>query len=160
MTNGRTDAEAQAALEEIGRSRRQVIDEIDMPHWYWLGLATGWIALGFATDLHHPWLTAAGTLAFGAVHAAASHLVIGGRHRTGQLSVRADVAGRRTPLLVFLGLVGLAVLTIIGALMASADGARHPATIASTVVAALIVFGGPQFMVAVRRRATRSALEP
>ena len=157
MTSSVTDAEAMAALDAIERGRREVIAEIDMPTWYWWGLALGWIGLGVVTDLRHPWLTVAATLVFGAVHAAVSQLVIGGRHRTTQLSVRAELAGPRTPLLVIAGLLGLAGLTITGAVAASADGARHPVTIVSIVVAVLIVFGGPRLMAAIRRHATRSS---
>lgn len=43
MANDVTDDEARAALDAIERSRLQVIDEIDMPRWYWWGLAVGWI---------------------------------------------------------------------------------------------------------------------
>ena len=68
MANDITDAEARLALRSIEERRRQVIAEIDMPRWYWWGLALGWIGLGFVTDLGHPWVTAAATLAFGAVH--------------------------------------------------------------------------------------------
>ena len=156
MTNGATDAEAQAALSAIERGRRQVIEEIDMPRWYWWGLALGWIALGIVTDFRIAWLTAAATVAFGAVHSSVSQRVVGGRRRTTQLSVRADVAGRRAPLLVFAGLVGLAAVTIAVAVAASADGARHPVTIASVVVAVLILLGGPRLMAYIRRRAARS----
>ena len=65
-----TANEARAALDSVERGRRQVIDQIDLPYWYWFGLALGWIALGFITDLKHPWLTTAGTLLFGAVQSA------------------------------------------------------------------------------------------
>ncbi|HEY0397704.1 MAG TPA: hypothetical protein VGF00_04925, partial [Acidimicrobiia bacterium] len=82
MSNELTDAEAQAALDQIERSRRQVIEEIDMPTWYWRGLAVGWIALGVATDVRNPWLTVAATLGFGAIHASVAQVVIGGRRRT------------------------------------------------------------------------------
>jgi len=157
MPNGVTDDEARAALDAIERSRLQVVDEIDLPRWYWWGLALGWVALGVVTDLGHPWVTAAGMLIFGAVHASVAQLVIGGRHRTPQLSVRSDVAGRHTPLLVLGGLVGLAGLTIAGALAANADDARHPVTTASIFVAVLIVLGGPRLMAVVRRRAARSS---
>ncbi|MBV8944700.1 MAG: hypothetical protein JOZ95_04715, partial [Solirubrobacterales bacterium] len=51
--------EARGALDAIDRGRRHVIDEIDLPTWYWWGLALGWIGLGVITDLKHPWLTAA-----------------------------------------------------------------------------------------------------
>ncbi|MDQ6697974.1 MAG: hypothetical protein M3Z46_11025 [Actinomycetota bacterium] len=154
--NGLTYRQAQAALDDIERGRRQVINEIDMPRWYWWGLALGWIGLGITTDLRHPWLTLLATFVFGAAHSSVSHLVIGGRHRTADISVRADVAGRHTPLVMVIGLIGLAGLTVVGALAASADGARHPVTAASIVVGLLILFGGPRLMAAVRHRAARS----
>ena len=85
-----------AALDTVERGRRRVIAEIDMPRWYWWGLALGWIALGYVTDLEHPWLTAAATLAFGAIHAGVAPRVINGRHRTDQLSVRQRRGRART----------------------------------------------------------------
>jgi len=64
-----SDAEAQLALSSIEQRRRQVMAEIDMPRWYWWGLAAGWVGLGILADLDHPWLTLAVTLGFGAAHA-------------------------------------------------------------------------------------------
>jgi hypothetical protein len=157
MATELTQAEAQHALEEIERNRRRVIEEIDMPGWYWGGVAFGWIGLGVVTDLQHPWLTVVATLVFGAVHAGVSQMVIGGRRRTTQLSVRADLAGHSTPLVVLAGLIILAGATMAGALAASADGSRHPVTTASIGVALLVLFGGPRLMAALRRRAVRSS---
>src|SRR4029453_19567475 len=91
------DTEAQLALSSIEQRRRQVIAEIDLPRWYLWGVALGWVALGVFTDLGHPWLTAATTLLFGAVHSAVAQRVLSGRHRSPQLSVRADVAGPPLP---------------------------------------------------------------
>jgi hypothetical protein len=145
--------EAHGALDAIDRGRRQVIDEIDLPTWYWWGLALGWIGLGVITDLEHPWLTAAATLVFGAVHSAVAPRVASGRHRTHQVSVRADVVGRRTARLVVGSVAALGVVTVAAALAASADGARHPVTIASVLVAVIIVLGGPRLLAAIRRRA-------
>jgi hypothetical protein len=153
MEHDMTQVEARSALDTIERSRRRVIDEIDMPRWYWWGLAVGWIALGYVTDLDHPWVTSAATLAFGAIHASVAPRVIDGRHRTDQLSVRRDVAGRHLPRLVIGALLGLALVTIAGAVAAKADGAGHPVTIASVLVAVMIVLGGPQLVAAYRRRA-------
>jgi hypothetical protein len=147
-----TPLQARAALDTIDRGRRRVIDEIDLPRWYWWGLALGWIALGYVTDLGHPWVTSAATLAFGTVHASIAPRVIHGRHGSDRLSVRRDVAGRRLPRLVIGGLVGLAAVTIAGAIAAQADGAGHPVTIASVLVAVIIVLGGPQLVAAFRRR--------
>jgi hypothetical protein len=53
MANDITDAEARLALRSIEERRREVIAEIDMPRWYWWGLALGWIVLGFVADLDH-----------------------------------------------------------------------------------------------------------
>jgi hypothetical protein len=155
MANDITDAEARLALRSIEERRRQVIAEIDMPRWYWWGLALGWIGLGFVTDLGHPWVTAAATLAFGAVHAGVASHVLSGRHRSSQLSVRADVAGPSVAAVVIGFLLGLAAVTVALALLAEADGAGHPVTAASIVVAVAVLFGGPTLMAAVRRRAER-----
>jgi hypothetical protein len=154
-----TPEQARSALEAVDRSRLHVINEIDLPRWYWWGLAVGWIGLGYVTDLKHPWITAAATLAFGAVHSAVAPRVVSGRHRTPQLSVSAELAGYRTPGLVLGGLLALAGVTVAGALAASADGADHPVTIASMFVAVIIVLGGPQLLASVRRRAARGAAQ-
>jgi hypothetical protein len=150
-----TQSDAQLALEAVEREQLRVVDEIDLPRWYWWGLALGWIALGYVTDLKHTWLTAAATLLFGAVHASVASRVVGGRHRSANLSVRRELAGARTPALVIGGLIGLACLTILAAVLASADGARHPVTMASVLVAVVILLGGPQLLAHVRRRAAR-----
>jgi hypothetical protein len=152
-----TPQEARAALDTIERGRRRVIDEIDLPRWYWWGLALGWIGLGYITDLKHPWVTAAATLVFGAVHSAVAPRVASGRHRTQQLSVREELTGRRTARLVIGCVASLAIVTIAGALAASADGARHPVTIASAFVAVIIVLGGPQLLAWVRRRTAQAS---
>ncbi len=156
--NDITAAEASEALARIDRSRRQVIDEIDMPRWYWIGLAAGWVALGVVTDLKHPLATFIATLAFGAVHAVVSGIVVGGRHRTSGARIRADVAGRSNPVIIGLCLIGLAALTAAGAIAASADGARHPVTAVSIAAAIMILLGGPRVMVAIRRHAQRVSL--
>jgi hypothetical protein len=150
-----TPQEARAALDTLDRDRLRVIDEIELPRWYWYGLALGWVALGFITDLKHAWITAVATLLFGAIHATVAPRVASGRHRTQRLSVSAELAGRHTFRLVIGGLIALACLTIAGSLAASADGARHPVTIASMFVAVTIVLGGPHLLASVRRRAAR-----
>jgi hypothetical protein len=148
-----TAEEARAALAVAERGRRQVVEEIAIPGWYWWSVALGWVALGVITDLKHAWLTSAATFAFGAVHSAVAPRVIDGRHASRALSVRAEVVGRRLSFVVLGGLIALAGVTVGGALAASADGARHPVTIASVPVAVAIVLGGPRVLEIVRRRA-------
>ncbi|MEO5902107.1 MAG: hypothetical protein ABIR68_18520 [Ilumatobacteraceae bacterium] len=155
MSDDVTATGARQALDAVQLGRQHVVDEIDVPRWYWATLAGGWIVLGFLTDLGHPWLTVVATLVFGAAHASISQTFAGGRRRTGRLSIRADVAGRRAPLLVIGWVAALGLVTIIAALGAHADGARHPVTMASILVAAMLVFGGPQLMASIRRHAVQ-----
>jgi hypothetical protein len=107
------------------------------------------------TDLGHPWLTLVATFLFGAVHSAIAQRVLSGRHGSSQLSVRADVVNRRIPFIVIGFLLTMGAVTVGLALLAEADGAGHPVTIASVVVAVAVICGGPNLMAAVRRRAQR-----
>jgi hypothetical protein len=152
--------EARAALDSVEQGRRRVIDEIGLPQWYWWGLALGWIVLGWITDLNNSWLTAVATVVFGAVHSAVAPRVIDGRHRSHQLTVRADMVDRHLPALVLGGLIILAGITVAGAVAISADSANHPVTITSIFVAVIIVLGGPRLLAAVRRRAMRNSARP
>lgn len=147
--------DAARALDEIELRRRQIISEIDVPHWYWLFLALGWVALGLVTVAGMPWLSVVATVAFGAVHSAIAARTIDGRHGSSQLSVHADVAGRRVRGLVISFLLALVAVTIGIALVADALGAPQPALIASIVVAVLVLVGGPRVMALVRHRAAR-----
>jgi hypothetical protein len=146
------EADAQLALGTIEQRRREVIAEIDMPRWYWWGVALGWVALGVISDLQHPWATLAATLVFGAVHSTVAQRVLSGRHGSSQLSVRADVVDRRIPALVIGYLLVLGGATVGLALLARADGAGHPVTWASVIVALAVLGGGPSLMAAVRHR--------
>lgn len=152
-----TPLQARAALDTIEHGRQRIIAEIDLPRWYWAGLALGWIGLGLVTDLASPWITVGATFAFGTIHAAVARRVLSGRHRTQDLSISAEVAGRQAPRLVIGGLVLLTGLTVAGSLAANADGAGHPVTVASIVVAVMIMLGGPRLLAVVRRNAARAA---
>jgi hypothetical protein len=148
-----TPDEARAALAVAERARRQLVDEVAIPGWYWWSVALGWVLLGVIADLKHGWLTTLATLVFGAAHSTVAPRVIDGRHRLREISVRAELVDRRLPAFVLGGLIILAALTVAGALAASADGARHPVTTASVPVAVAVVCGGPLLVDAVRRRA-------
>jgi hypothetical protein len=160
MSEKPNETEAASALESIRRGRETVIAEIDLPSWYWWGLAGGWIVLGYVSDLHNVWLISGATLAFGAAHASVAHWVIGGQQRSSQLRIRSDVAGRFTPLLIVGCLLALVALTILGAVVDSVNGGSHPVTVASVAVAVIIVIGGPRLMSLVRRRAAKRLAQP
>ena len=153
MSHDIGEDEARLALDTVEHRRLQVIAEIDVPRWYWWGLAAGWVGLGVITDLGHAWVTLVATFAFGTVHSVVAQHVLSGRHGSRQLSVRRGVVGRHTPLVLVGLLVGLAAVTVGLALLAEADGAGHPVTMASVVVAVAILCGGPAVMAAIRRRA-------
>ena len=155
--NDISEADARLALGSIEQRRRQVIAEIDMPRWYWWGVALGWVALGVVADIGNAWATAAATLVFGAVHSTVAPRVLSGRHKTRRLSVRADVVSRYTPALVLGFLVAMALVTILVGVLLYEDGAGHPVTIASVIVALAVLCGGPSLMAAVRRHAEQSA---
>ncbi len=156
MSNSIGESDARSALTAVEYSRQQVIAEIDMPRWYWLGLAAGWIGIGVIFDVGPGWLVVASTLVFGAAHAAAAQNVLSGRRRSGALSVRAELVGTHVRALVIGFLVGLVMLTVAAALLIDADGADHPATIAGVMAAIAVALGGPELMAAVRRRALRN----
>jgi hypothetical protein len=94
---------------------------------------------------------------FGAVHATVSQRLLAGRQRRGDVKVRADVAGHRVVVLVIGCLIGLVGVTIAAALLANADGAEHPTTMASVLAAVMILLGGPRLMDAIRADAIRRA---
>jgi hypothetical protein len=151
-----TPQEAQAALDAAQRGRLRVIDEIGLPTWYWVFLAVGWIALGLLADLEHAWISAIATFVFGAANASAMSRVASGRHRSGSLSVRASVAPSNSAGILTAALLFLGALTVGLALAARADGADHPVTAASIVIATIIILGGPRLFEIVKRNAARA----
>jgi hypothetical protein len=153
MNNEVTEAEARLALSSIGQRRQQVIAEIDVPSWYWMSLASGWVVLGVLAQFGPAWATTAGTVVFGAAHAAVAPRVLSGRHASPRLSVHSDLVSRRVPVLVIGFLILMTAATVALALIANADGARHSALLASVVVALLVLLGGPRLMDAIRHRA-------
>ncbi|MEV0247541.1 hypothetical protein AB0H76_13195 [Nocardia sp. NPDC050712] len=143
--------QARAALDAVERARQRVAEEVGLPRGYWWAMAAGWVALGVIGDLGPQWLVIAATLLFGAGHAFVASRLLNGRRRTDQVRVSADVAGRRTPIVVVGMLVALVVLTIGVAMALHADGDRNPGIWAAVLVAAVIGFGGPEILRVLRR---------
>jgi hypothetical protein len=150
--------EARAALDVVDRGRLSVVEQIAVPAWYWWSVAVGWVVLGVVTDLGHPWATTAATFVFGAVHSAVAPRAVNGRHGSDRLSVRAEVAGRHVAALVLAGLVLLAGVTVAAAFVLDADGAGHPVTASSVLVAVTVLLGGPMLLARVRRAARTAVL--
>lgn len=154
MSKDISEDDARQALRSIDEDRRRVIAEVDLPRWYWWGLATAWVALGVATDFDNVWVTSAATLLFGAVHAAVASRLFSGRHKSSQMSVSASTVGRRVPIILMTCLIGLATASVAVGFAVDADGAEHASTIAACFAAVAILCGGPTLMVSIRRRLT------
>jgi hypothetical protein len=156
MTVPISESEAQFARSSIERRRQQVVAEINVPTWYWLFLAAGWVLLGVLADFGPAWATIVTTLLYGAVQAGISPRVLSGRRASPQLSIRGDLVSRRFPVLVIGFLLVMTAATVGVALVLHADGARHAAIWASVVVALLVLVGGPTLVSSVRHHAERS----
>lgn len=146
--------EAREALSAVNRARANVAEQVGLPRWYWWLMAAAWVALGVIGDTGPKWLVIAATLAVGATHSALASRLLSGQRRTDLLKVSANTAGGRTPIIVIVMLLALAALTVAAALTLHADGARHPATWASLVVASIVGFGGPEILATLRRWAS------
>lgn len=157
MTDNISAEEARQALRAVDEEHRRIIAEIDLPQWYWWGLASAWVTIGLANDFGNAWVIGGATLLFGAAHAAFAQRLLTGRHRSNQLSVRADVAGRHLPAILLGCLIALAAATTAVGFAVNADGAEHASTIAAGVAAVAILCGGPSLMALLRRRIERTA---
>ncbi|WP_433560803.1 hypothetical protein ACQP1O_24415 [Nocardia sp. CA-151230] len=144
--DGITPDQARTTLDAAGRARRQVAEEVGLPRGYWWAMGGGWVVLGVIGDVGPGWPAAVGTLVFGAGHSALASRLLDGRHRTGRVQVSAEVAGRRTPLVVITMLLVLVALTVVAALLLDADGTGHPRTWSAVLIAAVIGFGGPELL--------------
>jgi hypothetical protein len=159
MSTPVNETEARLALNSIEWRRRQVVAEIDVPSWYWFFLAGGWVVLGVLADYGPGWAAFAGTVIFGATHSFIASRRLSGRRASSQLSVHRDLVSRWIPVIVIGFLIVMIAATIGFALLFDADGARHPATLASVVVAALVLCGGPALMALIRRRAEHGSAD-
>jgi hypothetical protein len=71
--------------------------------------------------------------------------------------VRANLVSPHIPILVVGFLLLLVGVTVPIAVLVDADGADHPATIASVIVALAVLGGGPRLIAAMRLRSEQSA---
>jgi hypothetical protein len=115
------------------------------------------MGLGALADNGPAWATTTVTVLFGAAHATIAPRVLSGRRGSPRLSVRGDLVSHRIPQLVIGFLMVMTVATVGAALIFNADGARHPATLAGAVIAAIVACGGPALMGWIRRRSEQSS---
>jgi hypothetical protein len=146
-----TPEQARSALEVAANARRRVAGEVGLPRWYWWLMALAWFALGAIGDVGPWWLASAATVAFGMGHATVASRVLNGQRRSRRLQVSADVAGRRTPMVVIGMLLGLVGVTVATGFALDADGAGHAGSWAGLMVALVVGFGGPEMLRVLRR---------
>ena len=126
MPENVTETEARLALSSIERRREQIVAEINVPAWYWPGLAVAWVGLG-CSRRHRASL--GNDSSDGAVRSGARRhrpRVMSGRQGSPTVSIRIDVVSHRIPLLIIGFLMVMTVATVGAALIFNADGARHP----------------------------------
>ena len=153
--NDISETEARLALDAVAQRQHQVLAEINVPWWYWPGMAVGWVGLGALSQFGPAWATTVATVAFGAAHSTIAPRVLSGRRGSDRVSVRGDLVGRALPRAIIVFLLLMVALTVVVALVLDADGARHPAVIAGGVIAAFILAAGPQLMSRIRDRIQR-----
>lgn len=147
------ESEARLALGMVAYRRRQVLAEIDVPYWYWVFLAGGWVGIGALGDFAAGWVMTVATVVFGAAHSSIAPRVVSGRSGSTHLSIRADLVGPQLPATILAFVVAMAIVTVGVALGLHADGARHPSLLAGIAVGLLVLSGGPSLVAAIRRRA-------
>lgn len=106
---------------------------------YWIGAAVGWVALGAIVDLGNSWAIAVATLAYGAATAAVMPQIVASLG-----TVDDHGAAGRAFARIYGYLVTLAAGTVILGVLFGADGARHPVTVASLVIAVVLMATGPR----------------
>jgi hypothetical protein len=147
-----SETEARLALDSIERRREQVAAAVDVPSWYWLVLAGGWVGLGVLAQFGPAWAAAAGMLAFGTGHAVVAPHLLSGRRPSTQVRIRAGLVGHRLAVVVVGFLVVMTGATVGLALILNADGTRHPAVVAGAGIAAVVLLGGPAVVRRLRRQ--------
>jgi hypothetical protein len=147
--------EAALALETVQRRRQDVVSALDVPRWYWPGMAAGWAVLGTLADYGPVWASTAATLAFGAAHASIARQSMSGRHASARVSISRDLVSRWVPTAIVAFLAVMVLLTVAVALVLDGDGARHPAALAGGFVALVVLAAGPHLMHAARHVALR-----
>jgi hypothetical protein len=90
MTTPISQTEARLAVEAIQRRRADVIAAIDVPSWYWPGMAAGWVGLGLIADNSPSWVSTLATVLFGAIHSTIAPRVLTGRHPSSDVGLRSS----------------------------------------------------------------------
>ena len=147
---------AREALALIDQRRSQIAEEIGVPNGYWRILAVGWIVLGVLADVGNEIVATVATIGFGMFHAFVATSWLTGRNKSTSLHVRAELVSGRLRAFVLTAVTAMVGLTILIALAVNADGAEHPATIASGFVALMVLGGGPWFVGVVRPHIVRN----
>ncbi len=139
---GATGAEAAAALAEIQRRQRHVIQAVLVPGWYWWAMAAGMVAIGAARDAGDLLVQAVTIPLAALVMAVLTGAMIPAVRRRVQVH-GATQPGARGAAAIF-GLILLVDGVILGT-AASLSAARfsYPGTIGTAAGAAVIVVAGP-----------------
>lgn len=150
MIRSQQPEDAASALTEIRRRQGQVIEAVLVPAWYWWVVAVAMVGIGAAADYRHTVVLAVVIPVAVLIIAGVTGGMIFGAYR--HVRVRdAEMLGGRGAV-VIVALVWLVVgLTLGIGFGIRALGWHAPATIATAVGGAVLVFAGPQVMRYLRR---------
>jgi hypothetical protein len=136
--------EAARALTEIGQRQEQVIRLAVIPTWYWWAIAVLMVAFAAALDTWQGLVVGIGTAVFVAGVLTTTGRVVFGAIRSAQ--PRNDLLGLGG-VVATLGFVAVTVGVSLGVAFAlKASGVSYAATIGVSVVAVMLVVGGPMLM--------------
>jgi hypothetical protein len=140
--------EAADALAQVRARQKQVIDEAQVPVWYWWVIGVLMVAFTAAVESGEKMFIGVGTAVFVLGVVAATGFVI---RRALQVQVRNDLLGLRGAGLIVGFVLATVAISLAVAFSLQAAGVGHPATIGNAVTATILIVGGPWLSRALRR---------
>jgi hypothetical protein len=140
---------ASAALVEIARRRRQVVDvATTFPSWYWPLLGVAMVGLAAVVDTRNPVSIGVAVVCFVVIVLADTAAVVVPRYR--RATWRQELLGTRGAFAIVAFVWVVVGVTLALAFALEAAGVSHPATIGCSVGAVIVIVGGPYLMGRVR----------
>jgi hypothetical protein len=144
MTDQVRPEEAARALTEIGQRQEQVIRLAVIPNWYWWAIAVLMVELAAAVDTRQGLVVGIGVAVFVAGVLTATGRVV--FRAVGSAQPRNDLLGPGG-VVAILGFVAVIVgVSLAVGFILKASGVAYPATIAVSITAVMLVFGGRMLM--------------
>lgn len=151
MTRFPSADEAAAALSAVQERQRQIVDQAQLPTWYWSAIGALMVAFAATVDSYrnHPVVIGVSVAIFVAAVLSLTGWAI---RRVARAQVSGHILGARG-VLAILAFIGAVIgISLAAAFAFQARGLTHPATAGVTVGAVLLALGGPRLMSYLRRQ--------